>query len=214
MIFLWLLAGAVLVTAAFFLPGRSVELWPNINSAGIALLAYLAVLTVSFLRRSDLTARRRYVVLGVILIALGGTFFSWRQMDRTSHWQRQTLGEIGSIIGRGIYQAMVPDSMLAVLEAYHQQGTRGKRSIGEVYRQTYPPARVGPAWSTLEPTGMPNAPDDVFLTEISDTHVVLVARHPWYWGNDTSFVNVAGLTGKLQVRATLTEKGLRYVTEN
>ncbi len=200
--------------SSFLLPGRSAELWPNINAAGFAALAYLAVLVIAFLRRADLSVRRRVIVTAIAVVGIGGTIFSWKQMDRTSHWQRQTLNEIATVIGRGIYLSMLPDSLLPVLDAYHQQSGGGRRTLGAIYRQHFPPGEVGDAWSTLAPTGMANPQNDVFLTEISDTHVVVVARHPWYHGNDAGFANAPDGQGRVQVRALLTEKGLRYVTEN
>lgn len=214
MIALWILIGGVIVTVAFFLPGHSMDLWPNINSAATALFGYLVALHWRFWRRDDLTRKRRSVVLLLSVLAVGGTTLSWRQMEAQSYWQRAQLNEIGATISRGIYASMVPDSLLVVLEAYHRQTGRTRKTLGELYRSQYPPGIVGDAWSTMEPSGMPNPIDDVFLTAISDTHVVLVVRHPWYEGRDTSFVNSPDLTGKVQVRITLTEKGIAHVTEN
>ncbi|OGU44465.1 MAG: hypothetical protein A3H45_06730 [Ignavibacteria bacterium RIFCSPLOWO2_02_FULL_55_14] len=210
---LWLLVGFVLVGVAFYLPGRTTDLWPNINAAGLVLLAYLVALLAVFYRRKDLTLRRRNVIILLSAVSVIAAVLSWRQMEDQSNWQRNKLGEIGSIIGRGIYNDMVKDSLLVVLEDfYHNNGK--KLSLGEVYKKRYPPGNVGDAWSTIEQSGRPNPPDDVFLVEISDSHVVLVARHPWYRGNNAEFLNFNGPKGTLQVRATLTQKGLQYVTEN
>jgi hypothetical protein len=214
MIALWILLGSLLITAAFFLPGHSSELWPNINSAGIVLLLYLAALLGAFSSKTDVSKRRRIIVLVVAVISIAGGAFAWVQMEDQSQWQRRQLGKIATVIGRGIFTTMISDSLLPVLEDYHAQKGKAKKALGEMYRLRYPHATIGPAWSSMEPTGRPNPPYDVFLTELSDTHVVLVARHPWYKGNDAWFTNHAGLVGTLQVRATLTEKGLQYVTEN
>lgn len=214
MVVLWLIIGCVVVSVAFFLPGRSAELWPNLNSAGIALLTYLVVLLGVFLRSKHLTLRRRSTVLAIAVITVIAGVFSWKQMEDQSKWQRHILGEIGTIIGRGIYVAMITDSLLSVLDDYHHQKGKTKVSLGEIYRKRYPPGNVGDAWSSLRPTGRPNPPDDMFLAAISDSQIVLVARHPWYRGMDTAFATYNGPRGTLQVRATLTEKGLQYVTEN
>ncbi len=214
MVVLWLIIGCVVVSVAFFLPGRSTELWPNINSAGIALLLYLAALLGVFSRSIHVTPRRRSTVLTICVIVLIAGVFSWKQMEDQSRWQRHKLGEIGTIIGRGIYTAMITDSLLGVLDDYHHQKGKTKLSLGQIYRKRYPPGNVGDPWSSIRPTGRPNPPDDIFLAAISDTEVVLVARHPWYRGQDTAFATYNGPKGTLQVRATLTGKGLQYVTEN
>lgn len=214
MVALWILIGGVVVTVAFLLPGHSTELWPNINSAGVALLVYLAALLGAFWRKSDLTVRRRSIVLGLSVTAIVGTVFAWRQMEEQAHWQHDRLQEIGSDINRGIYAASVPGSLLKVLEQYHGQTGKARKTLGQIFQERHPPGAAGDAWSSMEQSGRPDPPDDIFVTEISDTHVVLVARHPWYEGKDMSFKNFAGPTGMLQVRATLTEKGVRYVTEN
>ncbi|MCX6135102.1 MAG: hypothetical protein NTU47_14915 [Ignavibacteriales bacterium] len=214
MVVLWLIIGCVVVSVAFFLPGRSPEVWPNINSAGIALLVYLVALLGVYSRSKHLTLRRRSTVLVIAALAILAGVFSWKQMEDQSKWQRQKLGEIGTIIGRGIYAAMITDSLLCVLDDYHHQKGKTKVSLGEIYRKRYPPGNVGDPWSSIRATGRPNPPDDIFLAAISDTQVVLVARHPWYRGEDTAFATYNGPKGTLQVRATLTEKGLQYVTEN
>jgi hypothetical protein len=214
MIVLWLIVGSIIVSVAFFLPGRSSDLWPNINNAGIGLLLYLAALLGVFSRSPHLTRRRRIVVIGVAVIAVVASVFSWRQMEDQTQWQRHKLGEIAAIIGHGIYQEMLTDSLLSVLDDYYHQKEKAKSSLGQVYRKRYPPGNIGDPWSSIRPMGMPNPPDDIFLAAISDTQVVLVARHPWYRGRDSSFVTYNGPQGTIQVRATLTEKGLQYVTEN
>lgn len=214
MIVLWLIIGCVVVSVAYFLPGRSSELWPNMNSAGVALLLYLVVLLGVFYRSKHLSSRRRNWVLAIAVIAILAAMFSWWQMKDQSQWQRHKLGEIGTIIGRGIYTAMLTDSLMSILDDYHHQKGKPMLSLGQVYRKRYPPGNVGDPWSSLKPTGRPNAPDDIFLAAISDTQVVLVARHPWYRGNDSTYATYNGPRGTIQVRATLTEKGLQYVTEN
>ncbi len=214
MVIRWLLAGCVLVSIAFFVPGRSSELWPTLNSAGIVVLVYLVALLATFLRSKDLAGRRKYGILAVALIGVLGCAFSWWQMEDQSRWQKKTLGEIGSIIGRGIYTSFVTDSLLSVLDEYHHQTGRVKLTLGQVYAKRCPPGKVGVAWSSFAQNGIPNPPDDVFLASISDTEVVLVARQPWYKGKDTTFATYQGPRGTLQVRATLTAKGVRYVTEN
>ena len=87
-------------------------------------------------------------------------------------------------------------------------------TLGQVYRKRYPPGKAGDTWSSMTPTGMANPPNDVFLTTISDDRIVLVARHPWFRGRDGSFMTYNGPKGTIQIRATLTEKGLQYDTEN
>jgi hypothetical protein len=214
MVVLWLIVGCLVVSVAFFLPGHSSELWPNINSAGLALLVYLGVLLGKFSRSKHLTLRRRGSILAIAILVVIAGVFSWKQMEDQSQWQRHKLGEIGTIIGRGIYTAMITDSLLSVLDDYHHQRGKTKVSLGQIYRKRYPPGNIGDPWSSIRPTGRPNPPDDIFLAAISDTQVVLVARHPWYRGQDTSFATYNGPRGTLQVRATLTQKGLQYVTEN
>ncbi len=214
MIALWLIVGCVLVSVAFFLPGHSPDLWPNMNAAGIAVLLYLAALLGTFWRRNDLTVRRRTVILIITIIAVTGGVFAWTHMQSQTEWQRRQLGKIGTVIGRGIYTAYVTDSLLIVLDDYHHQKGKVHLTLGDVYRKHHPPGKVGDAWSSLAPTGMANPPNDVFLAEISDSKIVLVARHPWYRGKDASFATYSGPKGTIQVRATLTEKGLQYDTEN
>ena len=214
MVVLWLIIGCVVVSIAFLIPGHTTEVWPNLNSAGIALLVYLAALLVAFYRSKHLSPRRRNGILVIAVVVILAGSLSWIQTYDQSRWQNHKLGEIGTVIGRGIYDAMITDTLLSVLDDYHHQKGKPRLSLGAVYRKRFPPGNVGDVWSTLKPTGMPNPPDDVFLHAISDTQIVLVARHPWFHGKDSAFATYHGPKGTLQVRATLTEKGLQYVTEN
>ncbi len=214
MVALWLIVGCVLVSVAYFLPGHSPDLWPNFNAAGIAVLVYLLALLIAFVRRRDLTARRRTIVGILAVLAIGGGIFAWTHMQSQTEWQRNQLGKIGSVIGRGIYLSYLSDSLLAVLDDYHHQAGTKKMTLGQIYKKHYPPGTVGDGWSSMAPTGRPNPPIDVFLDAISDTQVVVIARHPWWRGKESSFANYKGPIGTIQVRCTLTEKGLQYDTEN
>ncbi|MGB2867733.1 MAG: NADH-quinone oxidoreductase subunit J [Bacteroidota bacterium] len=214
MILLWLIVGCVLVSVAFFLPGHSPDLWPNLNAAGIATIVYLAAILVMFVRRKDLTVRRRAIASIIAVVGIAGGVFAWTHMNYQTEWQRQQLGKIGTVIGRGIYTAYVTDSLLVVLEDYHHQKGKARMTLAQIYRKRYPPGKPGDTWSSMAPTGMANPPNDVFLAAISDTQIVVVARHPWFRGKDASFATYNGPKGTIQIRATLTEKGLQYDTEN
>lgn len=214
MAFLWILGGCIIVSVAYVLPGHSPDLWPNINSAGIALLVYLASLLGLYGSRVELTRRRRFMISGAVVFFIAVAIFSWRQMQDQSEWQRHELSVIGGTIARGIYLSEVPDSLLTVLHQYHQQTGKHRRSLGQLYAAQYPPGTPGDAWSSMAQMGRPDPPNDIFLTSISDSQVVIVARHPWYKGRQASFVNEHGTTGTVQIRYTLTTKGIEYVTEN
>jgi hypothetical protein len=204
----------VFVSVAFFLPGHSTDLWPNLNAAGIATVIYLAALLVMFVRRKDLTVRRRAIVGVIAVVGIAGGVFAWTHMNEQTEWQRRELGKIGTVIARGIYTAYITDSLLVVLDDFHHQKGKTRMTLGQIYQKRYPPGALGDTWSTLAPTGRPNPPNDVFLAAIADDKIVLVARHPWYRGKDASFVTYNGPKGTVQIRATLTEKGLQYDTEN
>ena len=53
-----------------------------------------------------------------------------------------------------------------------------------------------------------------FIAAVSDHEIVLVGQEMYVNGRDPGFKNYDGKTGMLQARATLTEKGLKYESEN
>ncbi len=218
MIFVWIVAGCVIVSVAYLIPGSGTELWPNLDAAGIALALFVVASLIAFARKQDVTPRRRITVLGFGILAIVLTSYTWSSVKERTEWQARQLGQTGSLISRGIYSVTISDSLLTVLEAYHTQQGGRRRSLGAIYGETMSAHPEGDSMSSIEFSWTENddvtPPSDIFVVEVSDSHVVWVARHPWFKGRDPDFVGIGGIAGPVQIRATLTERGIFYASEN
>ena len=61
MIFLWMLVGVIVTSAAFFISPASVELWPSLNAAGVIAALYVLAL-VFYTLRHPIPFKHRIIV--------------------------------------------------------------------------------------------------------------------------------------------------------
>ncbi len=209
MMLLWLLGGILLVAVAYLLPGQSPELWPSLNAAGIAALVYILAL-VAYIVRKPFSTRMRVTVWASVILASASIGSWWTGMDYTSHWQKETLLKIRGVIGRGILQAAIPDTLLYTLKSYYAQSPNNRKSLGQVFKNRYPAVAEGQQF----PLKDFDKDHMLFATTISDSVIILVGEDRIAAGRDTSFKNRDGQSGRIQTRGTLTVKGLTYESEN
>jgi hypothetical protein len=210
MIIFWLLGGIVVVSVAFFIPGSSTELWPNINAAVIPLIVYILALGLYTLR-SPITRKARIIAWLSIILVGSGTYTSWTVMDALSHYQHNKLLEIHSVIIRGIMRDRVPSRQLDALEVYHKQGAKKKESLAQVFQRLNDGAKIGaniykPEWE--------GDSSSIVVQSLSENEVVLLGLHSYSRGRNADFRNYTGKVGLIQEKCTLTEKGITYESEN
>ena len=210
MMVFWLLAGVVVVSVAFFVPGASIELWPNINAAGVAAFVYLIVLT-AYAFRSPVPRLSRAIAWFAVLGAAVWISIGWRGMDETTHWQHDKLLSIKEVITRGVILAELPPPFIKTLEAYHKQQGKKKLTIGQVFRQENPSIKVGENFADSSHGGHRLA----FVVEsISDRDVFVVGFGGDCKGREAQFANYNGTYGIVQLEGILTEKGFSYDWQN
>jgi hypothetical protein len=210
MIIFWLLGGIVVVSVAFFIPGTSTELWPNINAAGIATFLYVVALT-AYAFRPPLPQLNRaigwFAVLGTsVWIGIG-----WRGMDETTHWQHDRLLSVKEVITRGMILAELPAPFLKTLEAYHNQQEKNKLTIGQLFRQQFPALTVG---GNFRDTSFTSDKIVFSVQSISDHDVFVIGFGGHCKGREAQFTNFNGQHGIVQLEGILTEKGFSYDWQN
>jgi hypothetical protein len=202
--------GIILVSLAFVLPGRTVEVWPSLNAAGIAALIYIIAL-LAYILRNPIPVKHR-IIVGVLafisVIALGAY---WTGMRNTTQWQQSRLLEIKSLGVRGIMISDAPIKLLSVLEDYHAQGKTKKLSLAEIFLHKYPQAAIG---SNIFTSFGGEDSLRIFVTTLSDSVVVLTASHAYARGRTADFLPYWGRKGTIQERYILTEKGVRHESDN
>jgi len=210
MIVLWLLTGIAAVSVAYFLPGNSPELWPGLNAAAIPLILYLLALFFYTLR-NPITRKARIIAWAAILLVGAADAWSWVGMDEETHWQHDQLIRIREVIVRGIMQSQIPDALLKTLETYYQQGPQKKETLLQVFQRLNQHVTVG---TNLHKPDFAGDSLAYIVRSLSDNQIVVLGLHTYCTGKRADFKNYNGLTGMVQVKCTLTEKGLTYESEN
>ncbi len=207
MVFIWLLAGMLGIAAAFLIPDSSMDLWPALNSAGVALAVYLIALAV-FMLRPPLPLRKRLIAGLVAAVWIISVASLWTGHQTQAEYQRDQLITIRSTIGRGIILDQVPAAIMPVLEDYYAQGQRRKMSIGDLFGQRYPHAVAGenfrePMWE--------GDTQGVFIPARLENDVVeIIAVDRVGRGKDPAFANTGGTVGRIEERFVLTAKGVSH----
>jgi hypothetical protein len=207
MIFVWLLVGIVAVAVAFLLPESSMDLWPAVDAAGIALIVYLLTLLV-YILRPPIPAKKRLVAAFIATVSIVSVIAFWTGHAEQAAYQRETLLKIRSTIGRGVLMHHVSDAVLPVFEAYHAQGKRKARSLGRLFRDQFPSAIVGSNFR--EPMWENDTQQVLIPARLEEDLVEIVAVDKVGRGKDPAFVNSGGTRGRIEERFTLTEKGVSY----
>ena len=210
MIFRWMFGGIILVSLAFFLPARTVEIWPSLNAAGIGVLIYIIALLV-YILRNPVPVKHR-IIVGVLafisVIALGA---HWTGMMYTTQWQQNQLLAINSRNVRATMISDAPISLLSVLEKYHAQGKTKRLSLAKIFLQEYPQAIIG---SNIHTSSVGDDSTRIFVNTLSDSMIILTASHAYARGRTADFLPYWGRKGAIQERYVLTEKGVRHESDN
>lgn len=207
---LWIAAGVILVSATFFLTPQTTELWPAINTAGIAATLYFAAL-MAYVLRKPLAAKWRMVFGIVSIVVIGCGAYRWIGMQEETHWQVDQIMKVRVVIGRGIKMVEMAPPLLKTLDAYCRQGPKKSMSLADEFKQMHAGVTTGSDIRTPEWEGDDMA---VVVETLEPNRIVLVSQETFVKGRNPSFRNHDGKTGMLQEKFILTEKGLTHVSEN
>jgi hypothetical protein len=147
----------------------------------------------------------------VTAVVMGCSVFTWTRMEDQTHWQAAKIMEIRERIGRGRMSHQVPSPLIKTLAAYHQQGPKKKKTIGDVFRGFYSGATVGsniykPQWKGDRLT--------IIVETLEPDRIALVSQETYVKGRDPNFRNLDGRIGMVQEKFILTERGITHVSEN
>ena len=123
--------------------------------------------------------------------------------------------EIHTMITNGILQEELYTPLHKTLAAYYGQPGKKKETLGQVFQRLYPNGKVGENIHDVHQQD-PKADDSlrIIVTTISDNEIGLVGYQFYSRGKNKEFKNYSGHFGSVQTNAVLTEKGVRYESEN
>jgi hypothetical protein len=206
---LWIVAGVIVVSAAFFLPSGG-DVWTSLDAAGVAAALYLVAL-VAFATRYPFPRWSRAAAWFLFLLTGAGVFTCWREAEGRARMQVKGFREIRGSISRSVMVDVMPSMLLKVMNAYYAEPADRRQSLGEIFRETYPSANPGVNMH------VPFSSEDslmVSVSSLSDTAISLVGQEAYVPGRDPAFKNSNGKNGMVQARAVLTKEGVRYEAEN
>ena len=123
--------------------------------------------------------------------------------------------EIHTMITNGILQDELYTPLQKTLAAYYGQPGKKKETLGHVFQRLYPSGKIG---ENIHNVHQPDPKGDdslrVVVTTVSDNEIGLVGYHYYSRGRNKEFKNYNGRFGFVQAKAVLTEKGVRYESEN
>ena len=207
---LWLVSGIIFVSAAFFIPPSSTELWQQFYAVSIAAIIYLIALLIYAVRK-PVSIKTRIIIVGCFVIVLGAFVFSSIQSDSLAHRQMENLMQARGIIGRGIMTYKMPQPLFKTLKVFHEQGSIKKETIAQIFRRLNGNASVGSNINKPE-----NERDSlkVIIQTLEPDKVILVSQETYVKGINPQFKNYNGQEGMIQEKCTLTAKGIKYESEN
>ncbi len=211
---LWLLAGILLPFAAFYLLGSTNDHWTSLNIAGVVTLIFLFVF-LCYCMRSPFSIKTRITTWTIFVLVAAVGAIGWRGMEGLSKYQRRTLMEIHTMITKGILQEELYTPLHKTLAAYYGQPGKKKETLGRVFQRLYPNGKVGENIHNVHQQD-PKGDDSlrVVVAAISDNEIGLVGYHYYSRGINKDFKNYNGRFGFVQSIAVMTEKGVRYESEN
>jgi len=207
---LWIVAGVVVVSAAFLLAPRSAELWTAINYGGVAAVLYLTALLIYALRK-PLVAKHRLWMGVCAFIVIGLTSFTWMRMESQVHWQAETLMHIRGVIGRGVMRYEMSSVMLKTLDEFYKDGFHTKESLANVFRRQNPGVVVG---TNIRKPNWDGDALQVIVTRLEPDLIEIVSQETYVPGRDPQFKNRNGRLGMIQEKLVLTNRGMTHVIEN
>lgn len=208
MIFYWLIGGIVITTLTFFLSIDNINLWKSLNASAIVALAYCIVLIIFNIKLFPL--KRKIVLIAVFVIGVFFVFKSWSLAYEQSTWQKETLLRIRGSISRGVLNVSLNNAMLHVLSNYHSQADKNKKSLKEIYNELI---KTDSGFIETLKLSQEDSPL-IYNKVLSDTELVFIGQEMFVKGRNPDFANYTGKKGMVQVRATLTSKGVKYESEN
>ena len=210
----WLLAGVLLPYAAFYLLGSANDHWASLTIAGVVSLLFLIVL-LGYFMRSPFSIKTRVITWTTFVLVAAVGVIGWRGMEHLSKYQRRTLMEIHTMISQGILQEELHTPLQKTLAAYYEKSGKKKETLCQVFQRFFPNGKVGENIHNVHQAD-PKGDDSlrVVVTSVSDNEIGLVGFHYFSRGRNKEFKNYNGHFGFVQAKAMLTEKGVRYESEN
>lgn len=211
-IYLWLAAGLLFVSGAFFIPEQAGSIWPSLFWGSGAAIVYLAVLSLYWLPQIESATKRRAMgwTLGILVFFSGvSAALSYEGTQR----QVELLPEIRTTIEKGIAETKIQEPLLKTLRDYHRQEGEERRSVGNLFRAKYD-SLIGSdslfSYGAADPDGMLH----IYVSHLEKDSVVLVAESSYINGREPDFKNFSGNSGQFQMRGILTKNGVRYEQAN
>jgi hypothetical protein len=210
MVFIWLIAGSLLVSVPFYVFHDPYDLWPSLYAGGIGAAVYLSALVLYFIKTHP-GKKLNIVVAACAVLLLVTSVLHWRTMDTMSRWQRERLALIRSFIAQSIFvNEDVCERAIPVFSEFRKQRVAGKK-IAPLFAEIYKGKMKNGFFPSVDGDYQPSVR---YVRYEGDSAVILISVDTVAFGVRSDFVNLNGSTGRLQMTTRLTGKGVRYERNN
>ena len=209
MTIIWLIIGLLMASVPFLLFSVPMDPWSSITAAAIGAGLFSMILLIATMRSAVFSNKARIYSAVIFFALVDSVIFSWNASYEQAHFSRDLLPKIRTHICEGIFQESTYDAMLPPFRMYYLQKPSRKSPIGDLFLKINKD-RINNGRYTSE-----NQMYSItYLKDVSSSGITLVSVESVACGKNPAFANMNGQSGRLQVKAVLTEKGVRYEREN
>ncbi len=206
----FVVAGVILVTGSFLIPGNSTELWPALISGAIAAAVYLITMFI-YVTRKPIRPRTRALTILIALLAMGSSVLSVIWLKDQTDWQARNYLAGRARMGQSVVEAEASDCLLKTLQQFYEQKGLKKKTLSQVFQNQYTGVVQG---SNIHTAHYDEDSLRIYVGTLDPDRLVLIALDPVVKGRNAQFENYGGRHGLAQYRFTLTPKGIDYGSDN
>ena len=205
----WIIIGLIMAAVPFWLFSVPMDPWSGVNAGAVGAGLFAVIVVVAILRHPVFSRKARIYTALIFILFATAISVAWKTSYDQSHYQRQRLGEIRTVIGEGILESYSCQAALKTLRTYYMQKPGKRTPIGTLFLQVNNDCIKDGLMVDADPRF-----HITYLTDRTPTGITLLSVDSVARGRDEKFKNANGQIGRLQMRVSLTEKGVRHERDN
>ena len=210
-IFWWILAGIVLVCAAFFIPERAEGVWSSIIASSAVAFLYLLVFVVAWLNEINSSAKRKGIAVTFAVLFVFS--LAWAVINyQASQRQQETFTKVRNQAEPEMMYSHIHEPLINTLGSFYASEENNK-SLGELFVLKYDSLITKDSVFTVD-SFLDEESVHLYLAATDADSVVIVGESEYLDGRRADFNNYSGATGRYQVKGILTSKGVDYERQN
>jgi phosphate/sulfate permease len=207
----WFIVSSIIIIAAVIMILNSVkDIW-LIAFIVLTIAAIFTALIVYYLLKKTVSNRAKKISTILVVFYFALAYIIFLQFYNQSNFQKEHLLSARNQITYSIMQLEIRGSLLNVLKAYQLQSSTDRKTIGQLFNTlVFKDSLKNEKLKFLQEEDRTY----FYAAKVEDNKVVYVGLSLFSKGKNPKFKNFNGITGKIQTKGTLTNKGIEYAIEN